>query len=126
MDCDIADLNQAAGLTAFYNKNNYMLIGKRILPDGQTAVFLERALGHINEGNPVLIATKVIEGKNKELQLKIKGAGRYYGFYYKTAGDKEWNILVDSVDTGMQIMDGSADFVGTCLGMYTSSGHFKR
>ena len=125
LEFNVTDTIQTAGLIAFQNEKNYFLIGKKMQNDNSVIVYLERAAIEINEGNSEIIASQLLPDGKGEIELKINGAGRYYSFYYKTQNDSEWKTLLENVDASTLSTKKAGGFVGTFLGMYTSSDHFN-
>ncbi|WP_428232005.1 glycoside hydrolase family 43 protein [Flavobacterium sp.] len=118
------DTLATAGLVAFQNEKNYLLIGKRLNADGKTEVFLERTASKIQNGKSEIVAKKELAENVEGLSVKIEGKGRYYDFYFKTAGKGEWILLVKNIDGIILSTKEAGGFVGTYLAMYTSSNHF--
>lgn len=88
-------------------------------------MFLEETAATVNEGKSIVLAKKALEGKSKELYLKIEGKRQYYDFYYKTSVKSEWFLLAKDIDASVLSTKKAGGFVGTFLGMYASSNHFK-
>jgi len=116
---------EVAGLTAFQNEKHYFLIGKRLNTENKLEVFVERTASKINEGKSEIISKKELSDADKPLLVKIEGNGRLYSFYYKTTEKAEWNLLIKDVDGSILSTKEAGGFVGTYLGMYASSKHFK-
>ena len=117
---------QAAGLTAFQNEKHYFLIGKRLNSDNKLEVFVERTADKINNGKSEIIAKKELFDSDKPLFVKIEGNARLYRFYYKNSQNADWILLIKDVDGSILSTKEAGGFVGTYLGMYTSSEHFKK
>jgi xylan 1,4-beta-xylosidase len=119
------DTLETAGLAAFQNEKQYLLIGKRLNANKKLEVYLEKIASTINKGKSEIIAKKEITAGQKELFLKIEGRGRFYDFYYKTASKGTWIALAKDVDGVILSTKEAGGFVGTYLAMYTSSNHFE-
>ena len=113
-----------AGLTAFQNEKHYFLIGKRLNADNKLEVFVEREADKINNGKSEIVTKKELLNSDKPLFVKIEGNGRWYSFYYKTAQNADWVLLIKDVDGSILSTKEAGGFVGTYLGMYTSNKHF--
>lgn len=116
---------QTAGLVAFQNEKQYLLLGKRLNSDGRIEVYLEETAATVNKGTPIILAKKELGEKLKDLYLKIEGKGRYYDFYYKTSEKEEWIILSKDVDASILSTKEAGGFVGTYLAMYASENQFS-
>lgn len=116
---------QTAGLVAFQNEKQYLLLGKRLNVDGKIEVFLEQTATKINNGNPIILAKNVLKGESKDLYLKIEGKSRFYDFYYKTSEKGEWIPLAKDIDASLLSTKEAGGFVGTYLAMYVSENHFS-
>ena len=116
---------QTAGLVAFQNEKQYLLLGKRLNVDGKIEVFIEQTATKINNGNPTILAKNVLKGESKDLYLKIEGKSRYYDFYYKTSEKGEWIPLAKDIDASLLSTKEAGGFVGTYLAMYVSENHFS-
>lgn len=115
---------QTAGLVAFQNEKQYLLLGKRLNSEGKVEVFLEEKAATINKGTPTILAKKELGDKSKDLYLKIEGNKRYYDFYYKTSDKGEWMPLAKDIDAAILSTNKAGGFVGTFLAMYASENHF--
>lgn len=115
---------QTAGLVAFQNEKQYLLLGKRLNSDGKIEVFLEETAATVNNGTPIILAKKELSDNSKELFLKIEGKKRYYDFFYKTSEKGEWILLAKDIDAVILSTKEAKGFVGTYLAMYASENHF--
>lgn len=120
------DILQTAGLTAFQNEKHYFLIGKRLNSNGKEEVFVERTAEKINSGKSEIISKKELLDSDKTVFVKIEGNGRLYSFYYKTAQNADWVLLIKDVDGSILSTKEAGGFVGTYLAMYASSEHFEK
>lgn len=118
------DALETAGLVAFQNEKNYLLIGKRLNTEGKQEVYLERTASKIKDSESEILAKKELAVNATALFVKIEGKGRYYDFYYKTAEKGEWSLLAKDIDGIILSTKEAGGFVGTYLAMYTSSHHF--
>jgi xylan 1,4-beta-xylosidase len=116
---------QTAGLVAFQNEKQYLLLGKRINSKGKVEVYLEETAATVNGGNSILLASKEIKKNSDDLYLKIEGKGRFYSFYYKSSEKEQWILLAKEVDANILSTKEAKGFVGTYLAMYASSNHFE-
>lgn len=115
---------QTAGLVAFQNEKQYLLLGKRLNSEGKVEVFLEETAATVNNGIPIILAKKKLSDNLKELYLKIEGKKRFYDFYYKTSEKGEWILLAKDIDAVILSTTKAGGFVGTFLAMYASENHF--
>ena len=121
----LKNTSQTSGLVGFQNENHYIFIGERLNIDGDVEVFVERNALKQNEGNPEIVASKVIKSKTDVLFFKIEGNIRYYDFYYKLSEDEDWTLLAKKIDAINLSTEEAKGFVGTMLGLYVSNTHFK-
>lgn len=121
---NLTDTLQTAGLVAFQNEKQYLLIGKRLNSEGKEEVFLEESAVTLNEGIPKIIAKQELKSKSSDLFLKMEGDRGLYNFYYKTSEKSEWVLLADKVDASILSTKEAKGFVGTYLALYTSLNHF--
>lgn len=117
---------QAAGLLAFQNESQYLLLGKRLNSDGNKEVFLEETAATLNNGESTIIAKKELNISSSEIYLKIEGEKRFYNFYYKTSEKEDWILLAKDIDASILSTKEAKGFVGSFLAMYTSLQHFSR
>lgn len=120
----LTDTLQTAGLVAFQNEKQYLLLGKRLNSAGNIEVFLEETAATLNNGTPTILAKNELNDKSKDLFLKIEGKTRYYDFYYKTSEKGEWVLLAKDIDAVILSTKEAKGFVGTYLAMYASENHF--
>lgn len=121
----LTDTLQTAGLVAFQNEKQYLLLGKRLNSAGNIEVFLEETAATLNNGTPTILAKNELNDKSKDLFLKIEGKTRYYDFYYKTSEKEDWTLLAKDVDAIILSTKEAKGFVGTYLAMYASANHFE-
>lgn len=117
---------QTAGIVAFQNEKQYLLLGKRFNTDGKEEVFLEETASKVNNGVPIILAKNELNSRSKNLYLKIEGKKRYYDFYYKTSEKGQWMLLAKDIDAVILSTKESQGFVGTYLAMYASENHFGK
>ncbi|TDD99521.1 glycoside hydrolase family 43 protein [Flavobacterium cellulosilyticum] len=115
---------QTAGLVAFQNEKQYLLLGKRINSEGKTEVYLEETAATVNAGKSIILAKQELKDTSKDLFLKIEGKTRYYDFYYKTTEKGEWLLLAKDIDAVILSTKEAKGFVGTYIAMYASLNHF--
>ncbi|WP_291103802.1 MULTISPECIES: glycoside hydrolase family 43 protein [unclassified Flavobacterium] len=116
---------QTAGLVAFQNEKQYLLLGKRFNSNGKTEVYLEETAATVNNGTPTILAKNELSDNSKDLYLKIEGKKRYYDFYYKTSEKEDWKLLAKDIDAIILSTKEAKGFVGTYLAMYASANHFE-
>jgi alpha-N-arabinofuranosidase len=124
LNYELTDTLQTAGLVAFQNEKQYLLIGKRLNSKGKIEVYLEETAATVNTGKPIILAKNELLDKSKELFLKIEGKTRFYDFYYKTSEKAAWVLLAKDVDAVILSTKEAKGFVGTYLAMYASKNHF--
>lgn len=122
---DLTNTLQTAGLVAFQNEKQYLLLGKRLNSDGKTEVYLEETAATVNNEKSIILAKNELSNNSKDLYLKIEGRKRYYDFYYKTSENTPWLLLAKDIDAVILSTKEAKGFVGTYLAMYTSSNHFE-
>lgn len=122
---NLTDTIQTAGLVAFQNEKNYLLIGKRLNEEGKTEVYLEKTATKIEDGKSIILAKNELISNTNDLFVKIDGKMRYSDFYYKTSENEDWKLLIENVDAVNLSTKEAGGFVGTFLAMYTSLKHFE-
>nr|WP_315158597.1 glycoside hydrolase family 43 protein [uncultured Flavobacterium sp.] len=121
---NLKDTLQTAGLVAFQNEKNYLLLGKRLNANAKAEIFLERATNTVEDGKSEIIAKSALPKNYENLLLRIEGKGQDFNFYYKTDDKEGWILLRKNVDGSILSTKKAGGFVGTYLGMYASSNHF--
>lgn len=106
--------NEFAGMAVFQGEANYYALGKT-LSAGKQVVQLRKA-------DNTIIAEAALSKKEskKPLHLKVEFDGEKHDFYYTTK-EGEWKLLQDNVDGTYLSTRVSGGFVGTTLGVYTTS-----
>ena len=62
-----------------------------------------------------------VDAALSDVDFKISGDGRNYGFHYSTDGGKNWEMLADEVDAGFTSTAEAGGFTGTVVGLYASN-----
>jgi xylan 1,4-beta-xylosidase len=121
VEFDPVNDSEIAGLTAFQNETFHYLLGKT-RSNGQAVVKLLKAGKKENSTTyETLAEIKLTAAQTrKPLFLKIEGKGNEYAFYYAFDPGK-WIVLKDNVDGKYLSTQVAEGFVGTTIGMYTSS-----
>ncbi len=121
---DLKSNNETAGLAAFQNEKNYLLLGIRLNAENKQEIYLEKATNEVNEGKSEIVRKQELLSSSKALFFRIEGEAQYFTFYYKTNQDDNWKVLAENVDASILSTKKAGGFVGTYLGMYASSNHF--
>ena len=105
-----------AGITAFQNEKNHLVLGKTLL-GGKPAIVLTMT----KDGKTNVIASTLLSDTkaSKPIKLRIDGDDRYYSFSY-AVDNGEVLTLSKGVDCKCLSTIYSGGFVGTTLGLYTS------
>ncbi|MBV9469378.1 MAG: glycoside hydrolase family 43 protein [Abitibacteriaceae bacterium] len=104
-----------AGLAALQNDTNYFFLGVRINEGSAHQVFLER---HTNKSTgPELLASVTLPAGVHQVELKVEGADRAYGFSYLLP-EGDWVSLQANVDGSILSTEAAGGFVGTYLGPF--------
>lgn len=113
--------NEIAGLAAFQSENFHYLLGKT-LENGHVKIKLLKAYRDKDVDAYETLAEVKLEGNDgkKPLNLKIEARGSKYAFYYGLDPEK-WIVVKDEVDGTYLSTRIAGGFVGTTIGMYTSS-----
>ncbi|MBJ2127265.1 glycoside hydrolase family 43 protein [Flavobacterium sp. IB48] len=121
---DLKGNKATAGLAAFQNEKNYLLLGIRLNAENKQEIYLEKATNEVNEGKSEIVRKQELLSSSKALFFRIEGEAQYFTFYYKTNQDDNWKVLAENVDASILSTKKAGGFVGTYLGMYASSNHF--
>jgi alpha-N-arabinofuranosidase len=107
-----------AGVVLFQNEDFNFVFGKTLI-NGKPAITLSRA-----EKTPVIVGSVILTDNEAQqpLKLKIAGNGRYYSFYYAVNGE-QWNPVTQGVDAVNLSTARAGGFIGTVIGLYTTSNH---
>ena len=89
----------------------------------------------LREGSPVITLTRwddariviasallTSEDAHEPIRLKVEGNGRYYSFFF-AVGNGAWQTLATGVDASNLGTQKSGGFMGTCIGLYTTSNN---
>lgn len=121
---DLKSNKETAGLAAFQNEKNYLLLGIRLNAENKQEIYLEKATNEVNEGKSEIVRKQELLSSSKALFFRIEGEAQYFTFYYKRNQDDNWKVLAENVDASILSTKKAGGFVGTYLGMYASSNHF--
>ncbi len=106
------DTASDAGVVAFQNEKHSYFLGIHTVPGGQRTVFLEKRNGEVST-----VGSKELPKDANLIQLRIRGIGKNYSFYYRTA-EKEWRQIGPEQDGTVLSTKVAGGFVGTYIGMF--------
>ena len=118
-----------AGLAAFGNET-YLFLGLRVADGRAREVFVERVAPSKRSypGQPPppplpvqIVASKPLPDGTSQVELRVRGDGRWYAFDYRTDAASDWTAVADNVDASHLSIHEAGGFVGTTLGMFARS-----
>ena len=110
--------HEKAGLIIFQNETHYYYLCKSI-KDNRIAIELFKSAVD-NEEEDKLLASVPVFPEDNYVDLKIKGNGSIYSFYYSTRKG-EWKLIKDQVDGKFLSTKTAGGFVGCMFGLYAAS-----
>ncbi len=114
MEFETKKSNEKAGLIAFQNESHFYFIAKSY--EGNSPVV---QLNKGFENGAELLASEKLSSSEKAVEFKVEFDKDTYRFYYKTGS--EWKNLGGELDGKYLSTRVAGGFVGTNLGMYTTS-----
>jgi len=105
-----------AGIVVFQSEQAHYFLGVESLGNkGAYRLVLEKA----ESGPPQIMQSKELPGQaGNHIDLKIEGDKGLVGFYYRTATDKQWQLLADKLDATLLSTQKAGGFVGSYLGVH--------
>ncbi|ARK29545.1 glycoside hydrolase family 43 protein [Halalkalibacter krulwichiae] len=107
---------EVAGLVLLQSKDFQIRMECTQINDEQVIRLIKREKGEDSTWSVKKITSE-------RIYLKVEAYGQDYNFYYSEKPE-EWKVLIENVDGRILSMEADGGFVGTYIGLYTSSnGH---
>ncbi|MDE6095616.1 MAG: glycoside hydrolase family 43 protein [Muribaculaceae bacterium] len=122
------DFNASTNLT-FVPETESQSAGILLLKDETHQYYLARTkkgdshlieLRKVTDGGSASVASKELDPSLSSVDLKVKGKGLEYSFFYSTDAGKTWEPVAEGVDAGFTSTAEAGGFTGTVVGLYAS------